>query len=84
LRLLEYGACSYPVICSDVRAYTESKLPVHIVKNKYKEWTSAIRAHINDLDASRAKGRDLAIQVNTNWVLDKVNLNEWKTVWSIP
>ena len=82
LRLLEYGACAYPVICSDTRAFVESKLPVHVVKNRFKEWTSAIRSHIYDLDACHANGRELALQVNANWMLDITALNHWKGIWT--
>ena len=82
LRLLEYGACAYPVICSDTRAFVDSKLPVQIVKNKFKEWTGAIRSHIYDLDACHAKGKELAAQVSTNWMLDASALNNWKATWT--
>ena len=82
LRLLEYGACSYPVICSNTRAFVESKLPTHIVKNKFKEWTAAIRSHINDRDACLAKGKELAHQVKTNWMLQTSSLEDWKAKWT--
>jgi glycosyltransferase involved in cell wall biosynthesis len=82
LRLLEYGSCGYPVICSNTRAFVDSKLPVHIVKNKFKEWTSAIRQHINDPDASRVKGSDLAYQVQKKWLLQETLLEHWKSRWT--
>ena len=82
LRLLEYGACGYPVICSNTRAFVDSKLPVQIVKNKFKEWTSTIRSHINDLDACKAKGRELKYQVKINWMLDRSALEQWEVMWT--
>ncbi len=82
LRLLEFGACEYPVICSNSRAFVESKLPVHIVKNKFIEWTSAIRAHITDLDACRTKGAELAYHVKASWMLEKTSLDNWKKMWA--
>ena len=84
LRLLEYGVCGYPVICSNTRAFVDSKLPVQIVKNKFKEWTSAIRSHIYELDACRSKGQELASQVNAHWMMDESALKHWRGVWTKP
>ncbi|MBN0063488.1 hypothetical protein JTL66_35335, partial [Pseudomonas aeruginosa] len=44
LRLLEYGACGFPVVCSDVRCYQDD-LPVTRVKNRFRDWVDAIRMH---------------------------------------
>jgi glycosyltransferase involved in cell wall biosynthesis len=82
LRLLEYGACGYPVICSNTRAFVECKLPVQIVKNKFKDWTSAIRSHINDIEASRLRGMELASQVRAEWILEDTSLDQWKAMWA--
>lgn len=82
LRLLEYGTCGFPVICSNTRAFMESKLPVQIVKNKFKEWTSAIRSHVNDLDACRVKGKNLELEVKRNWTLKTSALEDWQLTWS--
>ena len=81
LRLLEYGACGYPVICSNTRAYVESNLSVCIVKNRYKDWVEAIRNHINNLGASYLLGEKLKKEVYMNWMLRDSSLNFWKETW---
>ncbi|WP_108820857.1 glycosyltransferase, partial [Xanthomonas fragariae] len=58
LRLLEYGACGYPVIASDVRCY-QGNLPVTLVKNRYRDWIGAIRDHLADPPAAAEKGAAL-------------------------
>ncbi len=81
LRLLEYGVCGYPVICSDTRAYVESGLPVQIVKNRYKDWVDAIRQHIDDLQTSTKIGHSLKAEVLDNWMLSSDALNKWTKAW---
>lgn len=81
LRLLEYGACGLPVICSNTRAYVESKLPVQIVKNRYKDWTDAIRSHVNDIAACKTRGAILQAEVQSKWMLNTVELEQWKNTW---
>lgn len=80
LRLLEYGACGYPVICSDVRCYG-GDLPVTRVKNRYRDWVDAIRMHLSDPDASSAMGNALLEQVKGQWMLEGPNLERWREVW---
>jgi GT2 family glycosyltransferase len=81
LRLLEYGICGYPVVCSNVRAYVESGLPVQPVKNRYKDWVEAIRAHINDLAHTRQLGRQLQQNVLEQWMLEGDALMKWQKAW---
>jgi O-antigen biosynthesis protein len=81
LRLLEYGACGFPVVCSDTRAYVESGLPVQIVKNRYKDWLEAIRHHINDLQACHSLGKKLKDEVHKKWMLRDEALVEWADAW---
>lgn len=81
LRLLEYGACGFPVICSDVRCYQGDDLPVTRVKNRFKEWVDAIRAHINDLDAAGRAGDELRSVVQRDWMLKGENLTAWRNAW---
>jgi hypothetical protein len=82
LRLLEYGACGIPVICSNTRAFTESKLPVQIVKNKYKQWSNAIRDHVENLDYCFELGKELKNSVNKNWMLDTTQAIKFLNLWS--
>lgn len=83
LRLLEYGACGYPVVCSDSRSYKESGLPVTLVKNKFRDWVDAIRAHLEDLDACGKAGDALRNAVLSDWMLNEANLKAWQRVWNV-
>src|SRR3546814_15156196 len=59
LRLLEYGACGYPVICTDTKAY-DGFLPCTKVRsNSTEEWIAAIRMH---LEIGRASCRERVCQ----------------------
>ncbi|MCC8471076.1 glycosyltransferase [Xanthomonas phaseoli] len=80
LRLLEYGACGYPVIASDVRCY-QGSLPVTLVKNRYRDWIGAIREHLADLGAARAQGAALREEVRRDWMLSGSNLDTWRAAW---
>ena len=80
LRLLEYGVCGYPVVCSDVRPY-QGSLPVTRVKNRFKDWMDAIRAHTSDLDASARAGDQLRETVRSNWMLEGQHLQHWLNAW---
>ena len=80
LRLLEYGACGFPVICSDVRCY-QDVLPVTRVKNRFKDWMDAIRLHLADLDATARMGDELRAAVRNEWMLEGKNLEAWRKSW---
>lgn len=80
LRLLEYGACGYPVVCSDVTPY-QGDLPVTRVKNRYKDWVDAIRMHLADLDATAAAGDALRDAIRRDWMLEGPHLSDWLHAW---
>jgi GT2 family glycosyltransferase/SAM-dependent methyltransferase len=80
LRLLEYGACGFPVVCSDIVCYQDD-LPVTRVKNRYKEWTAAIRMHLDDLDAAARMGDALRDAVRKDWMLTEDKLLHWRDAW---
>lgn len=80
LPLLEYGACGYPVICSDVRAY-QGELPVTRVPNTTQAWVDAIRAHLHDLTATARLGDQLRSQVRENWMFDERGIQLWRGAW---
>lgn len=80
LRLLEYGACGFPVVCSDLLCY-QGDLPVTRVKNRFKDWVDAIRAHIHDLDATARMGDELRSQVYCDWMLEGTNVDAWRKAW---
>ncbi|SDU82609.1 CDP-glycerol glycerophosphotransferase family protein [Pseudomonas sihuiensis] len=80
LRLLEYGACGFPVVCSAVRPY-EGDLPVTRVRNRFKDWMDAIRMHLSDRDASARQGDELRSVVRRDWMLEGDNLQRWRRAW---
>jgi hypothetical protein len=80
LRLLEYGACGYPVVCSDVGPYRGS-LPVTRVRNRTRDWVDAIRAHLRDLDAAARAGDNLRTAVLDGWMLGGGHLHAWRKAW---
>lgn len=81
LRLLEYGACGVPVICSDVRCYREDGLPVMRVKNRFRDWVEAIRMHLADMEATARQGDELRDVVLRDWMLQGDALDAWLKAW---
>jgi hypothetical protein len=79
LRLLEYGVLGYPVICSDLTPY-RGDYPVTRVRNRYKDWIEAIRAHVADLDQTARQGDRLREHVRANWMLED-HLDVWLQAW---
>lgn len=80
LRVLQYGACGFPVVCSDVRPY-KGDLPVTRVANRSADWVQAIRMHIGDLQASARMGDQLREKVLSEWMLEGDNLTAWRSAW---
>ncbi|MEH3086286.1 MAG: glycosyltransferase [Xylophilus ampelinus] len=81
LRLLEYGACGVPVVCSDLVCYRNA-LPVTRVKNRFKDWVDAVRMHIGDLDAAARAGDALREAVLRDWMLEGEHLQDWRDAWT--
>ena len=81
LRLLEYGACAVPVVCSDIRPYREDGLPVTCVRNRHRDWIAAIRDQLADADARAATGDALRAVVQRDWMLADAGLEEWRAAW---
>ncbi|WP_095100492.1 glycosyltransferase [Pseudomonas sp. Irchel 3A5] len=80
LRLLEYGACGFPVICSDILCY-RGDLPVTRVRNKPKDWIAAIRERLAEPDANAGAGDALRSVVLDNWMLREEHLLAWRKAW---
>lgn len=80
LRLLEYGACGFPVVCSDLVCY-QGDLPVTRVRNRFKDWVDGIRMHLSDLDATAKAGDELRAAVHRDWMLEGANLEAWRKAW---
>ncbi|UCR86023.1 glycosyltransferase [Pseudomonas chlororaphis] len=81
LRLLEYGACGYPVICTDTEAYRGYLPCTKVVSNSTQEWIEAIRMHLADPEASYRMGDALREEVLRDYMLRGNNLNLWMQGW---
>ena len=77
LRLLEYGACGYPVICTDTEAYRGYLPCTRVVSNSTEEWLQAIRMHLADPEASYRMGDELREAVMRDYMLRGNNLKYW-------
>lgn len=82
VRLLEYGACGFPVIASDVPCYQgRSDLPVTLVRNSLSDWLEAIRMHLADMDGAHRLGDALKASIHQHWMLDGDSLQYWHKAW---
>lgn len=81
LRLLEYGACGYPVICTDTEAYRGHLPCTRVYSNSTAEWLQAIRMHLADPQASYRMGDELKDAVHRDFMLRGDNLNHWLWGW---
>ncbi|WP_268800277.1 glycosyltransferase [Pseudomonas huanghezhanensis] len=81
LRLLEYGACGYPVICTDTLAYRGYLPCTRVYTNTTEEWRDAIRSHLADPDASYRQGDALREAVLRDFMLRGDNLQHWVNGW---
>ncbi|MFS1288083.1 glycosyltransferase [Pseudomonas piscis] len=80
LRLLEYGACGFPVVCSDLPGF-RNELPVTRVPNRFDSWIEAIRMHLADPQANARAGDVLREAVRRDWLLDRDGLVAWRNIW---
>ncbi|WP_296311682.1 hypothetical protein [Pseudomonas sp.] len=76
---LEFGACGYPVIATDVQGL-RNNLPLTRVQNTTAAWTDAIDQHLNDLDESKRLGQALKQRVMSDWTMDEAYLQRWRQV----
>ncbi|MGG5290901.1 glycosyltransferase [Pseudomonas shirazensis] len=81
LRLLEYGACGFPVICSDTKAYAGYLPCTRVAGNSSQAWLEAIRMHLADPDASYRQGDALREAVLRDYVLTERHLQHWANAW---
>jgi glycosyltransferase involved in cell wall biosynthesis len=81
LRLLEYGACGYPVVCTDTEAYRGYLPCTRVVSNSTDEWLQAIRMHLADPEASYRMGDELREAVLRDYMLRGDNVRYWENGW---
>jgi GT2 family glycosyltransferase len=81
LRLLEYGACGYPVICTDTKAYAGYLPCTRVRDNTAEQWLDAIRQHLSDPLASYRQGDALREVVLRDYVLNDHHLQHWANAW---
>lgn len=80
LRLLEYGACGFPVICTDIEPF-RCGLPVTLVDNEPSSWVDAIRMHLAEKSATEDMGAQLRERVLRDWMLKGEAVLEWQSAW---
>ncbi|MDD0974554.1 glycosyltransferase [Pseudomonas fontis] len=81
LRLLEYGACGFPVICTNTKAYGGYLPCTRVASNATEHWLEAIRMHLADPQASYRQGDALREVVLRDYVLNTHNLQQWANGW---
>ncbi|QVM89950.1 glycosyltransferase [Pseudomonas entomophila] len=81
LRLLEYGACGFPVICTDTKAYAGYLPCTRVRENTTEQWLEAIRMHLSDPLASYRQGDALREAVLRDYVLNEHHLQHWANAW---
>jgi glycosyltransferase involved in cell wall biosynthesis len=78
LRLLEYGAMGWPVVCSDVYPYRSYDAPVIRCSDNKDEWVGALRRLIADRELRLGMGQQLHDWVNSGFLLSGV-VQKWKS-----
>ena len=76
LRLLEYGAMGWPVVCSDVYPFRTDNPPVSRVPNDLDAWVAALNALIGDEVLRQKMGGKLNQWVKTRYALG-VHTDAW-------
>lgn len=71
LRLLELGACGYPVLCSDGVGAFDVPLPVTRVENRADAWIDAVVSAVADLVALARRGDELRQVIRDQWIMDR-------------
>lgn len=80
VRLLEFGACGVPVICSDIISMRNT-LTVTRVENRARHWRDALEMHLHDLTATHKRGDTLKAEVLQQGLLQDENLVTWARNW---
>ncbi len=81
LRLLEYGAMGWPVICTDIYPYQTNDAPVTRVENTPEAWIAAILERVHDRKRLAREGDELKAWVERHYFLED-HLEEWMAAYS--
>lgn len=81
LRLLEYGALGFPVICTDIFPYRTRQAPVTCLPNDPQRWIEAIQDKIRNIDQLACEGDALRAWVYENFMMDQ-HINAWYDILS--
>lgn len=76
LRLLEYGAMGWPVVCSDVYPFRTDNPPVLRVPNNEAAWLQALRGLMTNAELRRTQGAALHAWQQENYRLEK-HVDAW-------
>lgn len=76
LRLLEYGAMGWPVVCSDVYPFRTASPPAMFVGTAHAEWLAAIRQLMSDPSLRAQQGAAM-----NQWLIDNYLLENQTDVW---
>lgn len=76
LRLLEYGAMGWPVVCSDVYPYRTDAPPVIRVQNTTEQWIAALESLVVNESLRSELGSKLL-----QWVKAKYSLSKHTDAW---
>jgi len=77
LRLLEYGAMGWPVVCSDVYPYRSDEPPVIRCSDDVDAWVVALRKLMADPALRASMGAELHAWVNARFMLSGL-VPQWK------
>ena len=76
LRLLEYGAMGWPVVCSDVYPFQTMNPPVVAVPDNEQAWITALRNLIKDPGLRQAQGQALHDWQQQHYLLEN-HVDAW-------
>jgi len=81
LRLLEYGACGWPVVCSDILPYRAFDAPVVRLPNHASKWIATLRELAHAPQARAHLGDGLRNWVERNFWLDR-QMSAWASAFA--
>lgn len=84
LRLLEFGAMGWPVVCSDVYPFRTDDPPVLRVPNDTGAWLAALERLIGDAGFRQAQGDALHRWVRKNYMIERHVEHWFRAIFDAP